>query len=58
MEKAKIIKFSIEVKIEWECPVCGANHKNKYDASPYSSISEDPVDEYCSVCKNFITIKI
>lgn len=58
MEKAKIINFSVEVKIEWECPSCGANHKIEYDASPYSSISEDPIDEICSACEDFFTIQI
>ena len=54
--KSKTINFDITVSIKWECPHCGKIHITEYAGSPYSAIADDPADEYCDACENFVTL--
>jgi hypothetical protein len=56
MEKAKIIGYDIRVKVDWECPVCEATQHSEYSLSAYRSMSEDPIDEQCVNCLEFVTL--
>ena len=56
MKKTITISFEINVIIKWKCPHCGAEHETLFSASPYSSIAEDPPDEMCKKCQEFVTL--
>lgn len=58
IENAEIISFDINVTIKFRCPHCKTEGESIYRSSPYKSESEDPIDEQCKGCKEFLTLQL
>ena len=58
MLKAKIIDIDIQATIDWECPVCKMTQHTVYSMSAFRSMDEDPIDEQCQNCMEFVTLAV
>ena len=58
IEEAIIKNYEITLKVDFECPHCGHLQKLETNVSAYSSVAEDPTDDMCEKCEEFVTIQL
>ena len=56
MESAKILSYDIEIKLEWECPICKTTNLTKFSGNAFRCPADDPNDEQCPNCLEFVTL--
>ena len=56
LEKAKVDSVDIDATVKWICPHCKRVHITKISVNPYRSLAEDPPDEQCENCRQFVTL--